>query len=190
MGLFVSYHKLTDEALMKRLQNQDVKAFDELYHRYYSKLYGFVLKMLKYNKPSSDDIIQEVFLKLYQYPERFDISKKFKPWIYTVVANDCRKSFRIKELAPLEEANSFFIDSNSDNTVDLSEFMKKLNLQLNKVSLEQKEVFILKHQAGFSLKEIAEIQNCALGTVKSRLHSVTKTLAEELEPHKEKLLHL
>jgi len=175
---------------MKRLQNQDVKAFDELYHRYYSKLFGFVLKMLKYNKPASDDIIQEVFLKLYQFPERFDISKKFKPWIYTVTANDCRKNFRIKQLAPLEEVESFIIESVSDSTKNLSEFMQKLNIQLNEVSLEQKEVFILKHQAGFSLKEIAEIQNCALGTVKSRLHNVTKILAEELEPHKEKLLHL
>lgn len=175
---------------MKRLQNKDVKAFDELYQRYYSKLYGFVLKMMKYNKPASDDIIQEVFLKLYQFPERFDITKKFKPWVYTVVANDCQKTFRIKELAPLNEVEHFTTGFDMKNQANLTEFMQKLNIQLNQVSVEQKEVFILKHQGGLSLKEIAEVQNCALGTVKSRLHTVTKFLAESLEPHKEKLLHL
>ena len=188
MGIFVSYTKLPDEALMKRLQNHDIKAFDELYLRYYPKLYGYVLKIMKYDKPVSDDIIQEVFVKVFQYPEKFDINKSFKPWIYTVASNDCRKHYRRKELESIEHIEIEMNQIEKEPDIELSEFITRLNEQLNQVSMEQKEVFMLKHQAGFSLNEIAEIQNCALGTVKSRLHYVTKFLSEKLAPYKQRLL--
>ena len=180
MSLFKSHTKLSDEALMKRLQNQKIKAFDELYARYHNKLYGFALKMLKYSRQSADDSIQEVFIKLYQYPEKFDVSKKFKSWIYTVTANECRKKLRIKELESIDSSELNSQENIIKTESELSEFMKQLNSQLENVSTSHKEAFILKHQAGFSLQEIAEIQECALGTVKSRLHYTTKFLAEKL----------
>lgn len=188
MSLFVSYKKLSDEALMKRLQNQDIKAFDYLYERYYTRLYGFVLKMNHYDKMSSDDIIQDLFIKLFQHPEKFDITKKFTSWVYTVAANECKKQFRIRSLASLEGKDFLAETEVTLNGNELTQFTLKLDKQLKEVGEKHREVFILRYQADLSLQEIAEIQDCALGTVKSRLHYTTKFLAEKLTPYKSLLL--
>ncbi|MDA9262161.1 sigma-70 family RNA polymerase sigma factor, partial [bacterium] len=63
----------------------------------------------------------------------------------------------------------------------------KMDKQLEQLSDRHKEAFILKHNQDFSLQEIAELQNCALGTVKSRLHYTTKFLAENLSQYKSML---
>lgn len=184
---FVTYKKLTDEALMKRLQNRDNKALEELYLRYYKKLYHFSIKMLNNDRETANDIVQDVFLKLVNSPEKFNLNKKFKSWFYTITANECRKIYRLKPFQSIE-GDKFAIDIQNNNQEDLSIFMKKLESQLEQLSDRHKEAFILKHNQNLSLQEIAEIQNCALGTVKSRLHYTTKYLAENLSQYKSMLI--
>ncbi|MEN8928797.1 MAG: sigma-70 family RNA polymerase sigma factor [Flavobacteriales bacterium] len=185
---FVSYKKQSDEALMKRLQNRDNKALEELYDRYYKRLYHFSIKMLNNDKEIANDITQDVFLKLVKSPNKFNVTKKFKPWIYTLTANECRKHYRLKPTQKIY--NLEFEDMAAENNKEnLSLFMQKLDFQLEQLSEKHKEAFILKNNQNCSLQEIAEIQNCALGTVKSRLHYSTKFLAENLAQYKSMLIH-
>lgn len=184
---FLTYTKLSDEALMNRLQNRDNKALEELYKRYYKRLYHFSIKMLNNDRETANDITQDVFLKLVNFPDKFNLEKKFKSWIYTITANECRKHFRLKPTKNIEE-QEIAIDIQEDNRENLSIFMKKLENQLEQLSDRHKEAFILKHNQNFSLQEIAEIQDCALGTVKSRLHYTTKFLAENLSQYKSMLI--
>lgn len=182
--MLVKYSNLSDEALMKRLQNQDIKAFDTIYKRYYQKLYYFILKMTRNNKNISNDIIQDVFYKILNSPHKFDINKKFHPWIFTVTANECKKHFRFPIHENLEDNFKGEIPEFTIEKLDLTVFKQKIDLLLEEVNDRQKEAFILRHQESFTLQEIAEIQNCALGTIKSRLHYTTKYLADNLEPYK------
>lgn len=181
---FVKYITLSDEALMKRLQNRDNKALEELYNRYFKLLYFFSVKMLNNNRELANDVVQEVFLKLVEHPEKFELSKTFKPWIYTITANECRKTYRLKPLMTLKDQEISFSESDKSNDTSLVLFMSKLDHQLNQVSERHKEAFLLKHVQNFSLQEIAEIQECALGTVKSRLYYTTKFLSENLSTYK------
>jgi RNA polymerase sigma-70 factor (ECF subfamily) len=183
---FVTYTKLSDEALMKRLQSRDNKALEELYNRYYKKLYYFSLKMLNNDRETANDIVQDVFLKLVNSPDKFNLEKKFKSWVYTITANECRKFFRLKPTQNIED-QELEIDTQDDNNESLSLFIQKLDNQLEQLSDKHKEAFILKHNQNCSLQEIAEIQDCALGTVKSRLHYTTKFLAENLSQYKSML---
>ncbi len=61
--------------------------------------------MLNNDKSNADDIIQNVFLKLLKAPEKFDTDKLFKSWRFTVVSNECRKTFRIKALENINETS-------------------------------------------------------------------------------------
>ena len=186
---FVTYTKLSDEALMKRLQNRDNKALEELYNRYFKKLYYFSIKMLNNDKETANDMVQDVFLKLVDSPDKFNTEKKFKSWIYTITANECRKHYRLKPMRNIdnEEIEITLHNEVENNSESLSFFVQKMDKQLEQLSDRHKEAFILKHNQDFSLQEIAELQNCALGTVKSRLHYTTKFLAENLSQYKSML---
>ncbi|MDB4088284.1 RNA polymerase sigma factor [Flavobacteriales bacterium] len=185
----MTYTKLSDEALMKRLQNRDNKALEELYNRYFKKLYYFSIKMLNNDKETANDMVQDVFLKLVDSPDKFNTEKKFKSWIYTITANECRKHYRLKPMRNIdnEEIEITLHNEVENNSESLSFFVQKMDKQLEQLSDRHKEAFILKHNQDFSLQEIAELQNCALGTVKSRLHYTTKFLAENLSQYKSML---
>lgn len=187
LNAFSNYTRISDEALMKRLQNRDNKALEELYNRYFKKLYYFSIKMLNNDRETANDMVQDVFLKLVESPEKFNTDKKFKSWIYTITANECRKFYRLKPMQNIEDEEINEVSFEENNTENLSVFMKKLDNQLEQLSDRHKEAFILKHNQNFTLQEIAEIQECALGTVKSRLHYTTKFLAENLAQYKSML---
>lgn len=140
--------------------------------------------MLNNNSETANDVIQDVFLRLLQSPDKFNVNQKFKSWIYTVTANDCRKTYRAKSFEKIDNTITENIISTNEQKEDLSLFMKELNKQLMQLSERHREAFILKYSENFSLQEIADIQECALGTVKSRLHYSTKYLAENLHQHK------
>lgn len=136
MSLFVRYNSISDEALMKRLQNRDIKAFDFIYTRYYSKLILFANKMLN-DKDLAKDVIQDVFYRVLHHPEKFNVAKKFSSWIFTVVANECRKKFRDKrhfdDVKDLHVSDTSVTDSLKED--QLIDFKEKLEIALNKMSL-------------------------------------------------------
>lgn len=176
------YQKLSDEDLMRRLiRNKDEKAFNELYSRYSTRILKFLYKMLGQNEALAQDFLQEVFLKIATAPEKFDPSRNFKSWVFTVTANHCRNHFRknTKKYVDIDEViiPETFSEPDLQN---LTEFRSQLNKELNKINTVYREAFILRYDEGLSLKEIAEISQIPLGTVKSRLHSAVRVLAEKL----------
>jgi RNA polymerase sigma-70 factor (ECF subfamily) len=84
-----SFLEYTDEALMKALTQGEKSAFDELYARYSSKLFGYFMKMLWNNRIRSEDLLQDLFAKIISQPHLFDPSRNFKTWVYAVAANMC-----------------------------------------------------------------------------------------------------
>ena len=184
---FVTYTKLSDETLMQRLQKGDNKALEVVYQRYYTKLLYFSIKMLNNNRETASDITQDVFLKLIETPEKFNTSKNFKSWIYAVTANQCRKIHRLIPTQNIEEKNLELTDQKIEIERDLSLFMKDLDRQLENVSDRHKEAFILKYNENFTLLEIAQVQDCPVGTVKSRLHYTLQFLSQQLTIHKNTL---
>lgn len=166
----------------------DTRAFDELYARYHQRLFHFMLKMLNNDREKAQDLLQDVFLKLVERPEMFDVNRKFYSWIFTVAANQCRKQYRMdypermmtheKEISGMEENEDLI------HGMDKNVFSERLEESLNGLSYEHRETFVLRFQEDFSLLEIAEMMNCSLGTVKSRIHYTTRKLANELNTFK------
>ncbi|MGH1335778.1 MAG: RNA polymerase sigma factor [Aureispira sp.] len=175
----------SDEQLMQLVQRGSEPAFNVLYERYSQRLLFFLYKMLHQDEAKAQDLLQDVFLKVVEAPEKFDVQQPFKTWVFTVAANCCRNYFRAQKTARL--ANEKIIQPKSiEPVIPIQErvFEEQLQVALEHLSPVYKEVFLLKYKEGLRLKEIATVLDCPLGTVKSRLHGATKKLAEQLAPYK------
>ena len=168
---------------MSSLQKGDESAFNELYDRYSNRILYYMFKMLRQDEAKAQDFTQDVFLKVVEFCDKFDTSKSFKTWIFTIAANHCKNYFRSnKQTYNIDEVK--LTEPSHDSTTinyEEEEFRIILNRELDKLSHSYKETFLLRHHEGLKLKEIAEILDCPVGTVKSRLNHVTQQLAEKLK---------
>ena len=179
----------SDEALMFHLKNGEVLAFDELYKRYGKRLLGYFIRMLNFDRDLAEDALQDLFMKIAEHPEKFDTSRSFKTWIFSVASNTCKNYYRHKKIVSETHTEIMFTLGTTDENaflasaekIDAREFRKMLEEVLNGLPAEKKEAFILKHQEDKTIAEIAEIQNCPEGSVKSRLHYTTKILEQKLK---------
>jgi RNA polymerase sigma-70 factor (ECF subfamily) len=180
---------LSDEELMLHLCNGEVPAFDELYFRYGKRLLGYFIRMMNFDKALAEDALQDLFLKIAERPEMFDGSRSFKTWVFTMASNTCKNFYRHQKVIVDSHDELKYLDGNlSENEfaktaskIDGAEFRKILEETLNEMSPEKKEAFILRYQEDKSIAEIALIQTCPEGSVKSRLHYTIKLLEEKLK---------
>lgn len=180
---------LSDEELMLHLRSGEVLAFDEIYYRYSKRLLGYFIRMLNFDKGLAEDALQDLFLKIAECPEKFDASRSFKTWIFSIASNSCKNFYRHQKVVfeSKEELSYLGEKANNDeflkaaSRMDAIEFRKILDEALNELSPEKKEAFILKYQEDKTIADIAFIQNCPEGSVKSRLHYTLKTLEEKLK---------
>ena len=179
----------SDEELMFYLSNGEELAFEELYQRYSKRLLGYFIRMLNFDKDLAEDALQDLFLKIAEAPEKFDKSRSFKTWIFSVASNSCKNYYRhkkivsesVEEIKYMNESVNDTAFLNTASKMDAVLFRKKLDVVLNELSHEKKEAFILKYQEDKTIAEIAWIQDCPEGSVKSRLHYTIKVLAEKLK---------
>lgn len=182
------YSILSDEELMLHLTRGEVQAFDELYARYSRRLMGYFVRMLNYDRELAKDALQDLFLKIAECPEKFNRDRSFKTWVYSVAANTCRNFYRHREVVneSAEEIRYHGKEANENGfltaaaKMDGAQFQKMLAETLNGLSAEKREAFVLKYQEEKTIAEIAWIQNCPEGSVKSRLHYTLKILEEKL----------
>jgi len=178
----------SDEELMVLINSGEVLAFDEIYARYSQRLMVYFTRMLNFDKTLAEDAVQDMFLKLAEAPEKFDRSRSFKTWIFSIASNTCKNYYRHLSVVKQSSEELIYLQNQSVDSsyltsackLDNSEFKKMLNEVLNELPIEKKEAFLLKYQEEKSLNEIAEIQNCPVGSVKSRLHYTLKVLEEKL----------
>ncbi len=178
----------SDEELMFYLGNGEVLAFDELYGRYSKRLMGYFVRMLNYDKELAADALQDLFLKIAEAPEKFNRTRSFKTWIFSIASNSCKNYYRHQQVkSKNKEEIGYWLDSAHGGGTDLyeqldaREFKRILEEVLNELAHEKKEAFILKYQEDKTIAEIALIQNCPEGSVKSRLHYTIKILEEKLK---------
>ena len=167
--------------LVKRARNGDLKAYDELIKRYQERIYATVYHMTA-NHEDANDIAQDSFIKAFQALKSFRGGSSFYTWLYRIAVNKTinflkqRKNkhhFSLNDLDFNTENNPDLVALTSDKTpfraVSLTELQKKLNEALMKLSEPHRMVVVLHDVQGQSHDEIAEIMDCNIGTVRSRL---------------------
>ena len=180
---------LSDEELMLRIINGEVSAFDEIYERYSKRLLGYFIRMLNFDRTLAEDALQDLFMKIAEAPEKFDRTRSFKTWLFSVASNYCKNYYRHKKITSESAQELLYLEGMADDNtflktaskIDAVLFRNMLDEVLNELAPEKKEAFILKYQEGKTISDIAFIQNCPEGSVKSRLHYTLKTLEEKLK---------
>ena len=135
----------------------------------------------------AEDFVHDLFAKIIQQPESFDLTRNFKTWFYSVAGNMCKNEYKKQEV---RKNTNYTVDENYSiadqhtnvmNTVQDVQFMEAFNEHIQGLDEKHSEVFKLRHFEGLSIKEIAEIVKANEGTIKSRLFYATKFLAERLK---------
>ena len=124
-------------------------------------------------------------------PEKFSSVKNFKSWIFTVASNRCKNYFRDHknrfESLPEEDVSTNQLMEIPEFELEEQNIKEKLNEVLQLIHPTYKEAFILRYFEGLRNDEIAEVLNCPVGTVKSRLHQALKALNKVLKNYYEEL---
>lgn len=135
-----------------------------------------------------DDIIQNAFVKLFENFDRIRNKESVQYWLFTTVRNDIYTFFRSKKIKidQFNVSDSYEVDLLSDDKIDYDfeqkEIRELIMIELNKMSIEQRDVFLLKEYGGLSYKEIAAMMNIGEELVKSRLHKTRQKLIKKLSP--------
>ena len=170
---------------MTPLGRGDQRVFDELYRRYSEKLLHYLYRMLNYDEPRAQDLLQDLFVKVVEKPHLFDPKRKFSTWLFAVASNMVKNEYRSRQVRSVmtypEDLSSIEIPTEElEEALNRTHFGRCLQAELQYLSEAHREVFILRYQEGMSLREISEVMTCSEGTVKSRLYYALRNLAQRL----------
>ena len=164
-----------DAILRCREGNRD--AFRDLVARYQSEALGHAVAILG-NRDDALDAVQEAFIDAFQALERFDITRRFYPWLYTILRNRCFKILANRRRHGTDSTDDVEILSPSRGAS--REELLLLEGGLLALSAEHREIITLKYLDGLSYEELSARLEIPVGTVMSRLHQARKNLREKL----------
>jgi len=187
---------MDDSAVVTAFLGGEERAFSELVTRYQTRLLNFVYRTIG-DREKAEGPVQEVLIRVYRHLHRFDRSKKFSTWAYTIASNLAKNELRNRSRNPLvlfQTVQKNFQDEDrplqfEDTTSRPDDMYRKRHLReiveetVAKLPEHHRNVFVLRELEGKSYEEIAEITECNLGTVKSRLNRARNSFAEIIAPY-------
>jgi len=172
-----------DFRLVAQAQQGDLGSYDVLVTRHRGRIFAMIRNMI-HQEADAWDLSQEVFIKAWNALPRFEAKARFSTWLYRIAHNVVYDWTRKRKLDSAGEWNDEVfererIDAAScttpsggappDDLMEHDELRVKIAKALGKLSAEHREVVIWKDVQGLSYKEIAEVMECSMGTVMSRL---------------------
>ncbi len=187
--------ELTDSQVVQASLEGDSRAFGELVSRYDSRLLNFVYRTIG-DRERAQDLVQETFVRVYRHLERFDQTKKFSTWIYTIASNLAKNELRNRSRNPLVLFQTIKKNWDADHRPlewedtqykpdDLfrkRHLREKVEQAVEQLPEHHRMVFVLRELEGKTYEEIADITGCNLGTVKSRLNRARNNFANIIAP--------
>lgn len=185
---------LRERMLIRRLQQRDERAFEEMVRLYQHKVYNLVYRMLG-NQHEAEDVAQEVFVTVFKAIGTFRGEAKFSTWLYRIAANHCKNRMKylgrrfhkatgeLDEAAEreLQEAQPSAMRPHTDGpdaVLEGLELERTVQAGIAQLDEEHRVLVILRDVEDLSYEEIASITGLELGTVKSRLHRARNQLKD------------
>ena len=187
---------LETNALIARYLAGEERAFGEILQRYRPRLVAFIYRMIG-DRERAEDLVQEAFIRIHRHMHRFDSTRKFSTWAYTIASNLAKNELRNRSRNPLvyyqssrasgdEDQRPLQFEDASSRPDDMyaSRHLKELvDATVDRLSPHHREVFVLRELQGRSYEEIAAVTHCNLGTVKSRLNRARAGFAQMIAPY-------
>ena len=174
-----------DGWLIIKLQSGDLDAMGILYERHKMCVYRTALAMT-HDPSAAEDILQDCFLRLHKYAHSVDSSLPLRPWLYRVTANLAYNWGRRRKRwqTPLDGVLDWLVNPiirSPEWYAEMSDLQSEVMEAISSLSINQRIVIVLFYLNSLSLKEIALIMDCPVGTVKSRLYHGRANLRRKLE---------
>ena len=186
-------NRALDQVLVESAQKGDKKAFGLLVEKYHRKL-GRILTRMVRDQTEIEDIVQETFIKAYRALPNFRGDSAFYTWLYRIGINTAKNHLvamgkRPRNMTEFENEDGEFEEThqvaefeNPETTLLTKEIGITVNAAIESLPEELKVAITLREIEGLSYEEIAEMMECPIGTVRSRIFRARETIAEKLKP--------
>lgn len=169
---------------VSRLRNDDKKAFDELYHFYYPKLYAFAKSFLKV-EDDINDILQEVFIKLWDNRHKIKDVETFNAWLFSIAKNTIVTYFREKiknqdfetRVKKMATGEGLVFNDN----LEYKDLKEKVDQIIEKLPEKRRMIFRLSREEGLSNRDIAQKLEISIKTVEDHMLYAIRYLRERLK---------
>jgi RNA polymerase sigma-70 factor (ECF subfamily) len=168
---------MNDVKTIERCKAGQTEVFGELVRQYQSQAIGHALTLLG-NLPDALDAVQDAFVAAYQALGRFDVSRKFYPWFYTILRNRCYRVLTSRERRPVADIDDIqLLAPPVDET--LGDEAATVQRVFQELAPEDRELLVLKHLEGLTYEELAQRLEVPAGTVMSRLYHARRRFREK-----------
>lgn len=183
--------KSSDEALISlTLKDQDY--FVEIIRRYQGKLFSYIIRISGVSAEDAEDVLQDIFLKIYLNLNDFDTNQKFSSWAYAIAHNQVISQYRKRQARPeghavnLEDsaAKNLMIDFDLLKDLDLRRSKELISQVLESLEPKYREVLVLKFLTEQTYQEISDIIKKPLGTVASLMNKAKEEFRREVTSRK------
>jgi RNA polymerase sigma factor (sigma-70 family) len=169
----------SDSELMRRVRGGRTSALATLFERHHTRLYRYCLRMTG-NRQTSEDLVQDVFMKMLKHKAQFRDDSVFMPWMYGIARNACAMYWRRAALHPVAESDldSLPAEPQADDDhagAQQADLMRRALLQL---PAARREVLVLSRYEFQTYEEIAHALGCSVSAVKVRAHRALKQLGD------------
>ncbi len=186
---------MTDSQVVQKFLEGEERGFRELVDRYDTRLVNFVHRTVG-DRERAQDLVQETFVRVYRHLHRFDQSKKFSTWIYTIASNLAKNELRNRSRNPLVLFQTIKKNWDADHrplewedeSMKPDDLFRKRHLKamveraVAELPEHHRMVFVLRELEGRTYEDIADITHTNLGTVKSRLNRARNNFARIVAP--------
>jgi len=184
-----------DVRLVILAQGGDMRSYDALVTRHRGRIFAMIRNMI-HQEADAWDLSQEVFIKAWQALSRFEAKSRFSTWLYRIAHNVVYDWTRKRRIESVGELNDEIFERERidpaattapaggeapDEQMVRGELRVKIEAALAKLSSEHREVVLLKDVQGLAYKDIAEVMECSIGTVMSRLFYARQKLQTMLK---------
>src|SRR4051794_356316 len=183
----------TDEQLLAEYRDGAHASFNALVERYQRELFHFLVLFLG-DRAAAEDVFQETFLQVHQSADQFDPTRRFRPWLFTIAANKARDLIRSQARRPTkplqasinpgdDESGEFMdlmssVEDTPDEPMQRAELQQSVQRAVASMPEHLREILLLSYFHQFPYKQISDILEIPLGTVKSRLHAAVAHFAD------------
>jgi len=175
-----------DKDLIEKIQNPDTRnyGFNLLVREYQERIYWHVRKMV-IDHDDSDDLVQDIFIKVWNNLDKFREDSKLYTWIYRIATNECLNFLKKKKnkfFLPINDvASELATKIDSGGHISGDEIQMKLQKALLKLPDKQRLVFNMKYFDEMKFKDISEITGTSVGALKASYHIAVKKIEENLK---------
>lgn len=180
----MSNPKHIDRNLLRKLKLGDRSAFQVIFDAYSERLFHFAYSYLK-DSNETEEIVQEVFLRLWEIRTEVDEEKSFKSFLYKMTVNRVFNHLKHQIVRQKYEEHLMSLDPSFSETPEealrRNELTDKVQEVLNKLPEQKRRIFILSRLKGYSNAEISEKLGLSVRTVENQVYRATKFLKEHLK---------